>query len=309
MVVNRQPAWDGRTYYSEPQLRAAPFNNKLVGSYIFLAGLSGAAQVLATAADCVHGPSAAPTVRRGRYLALLAPSVGALCLILDLHTPQRFYKMMRLIKSTSPMSLGSWGLIGFSVTSTATALLQFAADRLRFSSLRGLTCLMQVPAAIAGAFMSIYTASLLSATSTPLWAAAPKSLAVRFASSAVASAAAALGLGERNDRRRRDLADIAVAALALELAATLTSQHSERRTGIDAGREQATVSAAAPLVLVLTSLLLPGRLGRAVSALGSVVLLGSGLAKRVNVLTEGDISARQPHRSLRFAQPDNLPRV
>jgi hypothetical protein len=168
---------------------------------------------------------------------------------------------------------------------------------------------MQVPAAIAGAFMSIYTASLLSATSTPLWAAAPKSLAVRFASSAVASAAAALGLGERNDRRRRDLADIAVAALALELAATLTSQHSERRTGIDAGREQATVSAAAPLVLMLTSLLLPGRLGRAVSALGSVVLLGSGLAKRVNVLTEGDISARQPHRSLRFAQSDNLPRV
>jgi polysulfide reductase-like protein len=309
MDMNSQPAWDGRTYYNESQLRPAPFNNKLVGSYIFLAGLSGAAQLLATAVDCVHGPSAAPTIRRGRFLALLAPTLGTLCLILDLHTPQRFYNMLRLIKPTSPMSLGSWGLIGFSVTSTATALLQFAADRLHFSSLRGVTRLMQFPAAIAGAFMSIYTASLLSATSTPLWAAAPKSLAVRFASSAVASAAAALGLGERNDRRRRDLAGIAVAALALELAATLTSEHAERQVGIDAGREQTTGSAAAPLVLVLTSLLLPGRLGRAASAVGSVVLLGSGLAKRVNVLARGDISARQPHRSLRFAQPDNLPRA
>ena len=41
----RQSAWDGRTYYDEPQLRPAPFNNALVGSYIFLAGLSGAAQL------------------------------------------------------------------------------------------------------------------------------------------------------------------------------------------------------------------------------------------------------------------------
>ncbi len=309
MSMNEQPAWDGRTYYNEPQLRAAPFNNALVGSYIFLAGLSGAAQLLTTVMDATRGPGAASTTRRGRYLAMLAPTVGALCLILDLHTPQRFYNMLRLIKPTSPMSLGSWVLVGFGVTSTATAVLQFAADRLRGSRLRGVARITQVPAALAGAFMSTYTASLLSATSTPLWAAAPKSLAVRFASSAVASAAAALGLGERNDRSRRDLDNLAVAALAVELAATLASEHAERQVGIDDGGKQSAGRAAVPLVLLLTSLLLPGFLGRAVSTLGSVAALGGGLAMRVDTLTEGDTSARQSHRSLRFAQPDNLPRA
>ena len=221
--MDEQSAWDGRTYYNEPQLRPAPFNNVLVGSYIFLAGVSGAAQLLATVLDNAHGPVAASTVRRGRYLAMLAPILGTLCLILDLHTPGRFYNMLRLIKATSPMSLGSWGLAGFSATSAGTALLQFTADRLRYSWLLGLARITQVPAALTGAFMGTYTASLLSATSTPVWAAAPRNLAVRFASSAVASAAAALRLAERTDRRRRDLDSIAVAALAVELAATLAS--------------------------------------------------------------------------------------
>ena len=308
--MTEQSAWDGRTYYDEPQLRPAPFNNALVGSYIFLAGLSGAAQLLATVVDSAHGPAAAPTVRRGRYLALAAPVLGTLCLILDLHTPRRFYNMLRLIKATSPMSLGSWGLVGFSVTSAVTASLQFAADRLRFSWLRSLARLTQIPAALTGAFMGTYTASLLSATSTPLWAAAPKSLAVRFASSAAASAAVALGLGERNDRRRRDLDSIAVAALAVELAATLASEHAECQAGIgDASHSQTARPIAIPLVLLLTSLVLPGRLGRTLSAVGSLALLGGGLAMRIRVLHRGDQSARQSYRSLRFAQLDNLPRT
>jgi hypothetical protein len=60
-------------------------------------------------------------------------------------------------------------------------------------------------------------------------------------------------------------------------------------------------------VLLLTSLLLPGRLGRTLSAVGSLTLLGDALAMRIRVLQRGDQSARLPHRSLRFAQPDNLP--
>jgi len=308
--MDEQSAWDGRTYYNEPQLRPAPFNNVLVGSYIFLAGVSGAAQLLATVLDNAHGPVAASTVRRGRYLAMLAPILGTLCLILDLHTPRRFYNMLRLIKATSPMSLGSWGLAGFSATSAGTALLQFTADRLRYSWLLGLARITQVPAALTGAFMGTYTASLLSATSTPVWAAAPRNLAVRFASSAVASAAAALRLAERTDRRRRDLDSIAVAALAVELAATLASEQAEcqARSG-HASRKRTPEPMVIPLALLLASLVLPGRLGRTVSAVGSLASLGVGLAMRISVLHRGDQSARQPHRSLRFAQFDNLPRA
>jgi protein NrfD len=113
--------WDGRTYYGRPQLKSAPFNAVLVGSYVFLAGLSGAAQVLATALDRAAISGAEPTVRRGRLLSLLAPTIGTVCLIFDLHTPKRFYNMLRLVKATSPMSLGSWALVAFSGASVAIA--------------------------------------------------------------------------------------------------------------------------------------------------------------------------------------------
>ena len=47
----------GATYYGRPQLKPAPFNNWLVGSYVFLAGLSGAAQLLATVLDLGARPT------------------------------------------------------------------------------------------------------------------------------------------------------------------------------------------------------------------------------------------------------------
>ena len=214
-----------------------------------MAGLSGAAQLLATLTELAGGRTAAPVVRRGRYLALLAPTVGSLCLILDLHTPKRFYNMLRLIKTTSPMSLGSWALVGFGLTSAATAASQWAASFLGCSWLRRVARLTQIPAAVVGGFMGTYTASLLSATSTPSWAAVPKSLAVRFASSAIASAAASLGLGERDEERRRDLDSVAIAALTVELAATLSAEDVQRRAGIDDAPHAPNLDAIAPLVV------------------------------------------------------------
>src|ERR1700684_2356794 len=80
--------WNGPTYYGRPALKEAPFNAWVVGGYVFLAGLTGAASILSTIADLRRGRPAAETVRRGRYLALLAPSVGGALLIYDLHTPQ-----------------------------------------------------------------------------------------------------------------------------------------------------------------------------------------------------------------------------
>ena len=48
-------SWDGRSYYGRRQLKPAPFNRALVGSYVFLAGLSGGAQLLASALDLARG--------------------------------------------------------------------------------------------------------------------------------------------------------------------------------------------------------------------------------------------------------------
>src|SRR3978361_2341534 len=193
-----QEAWQGPTYYGRPQLKAAPFENWVVGGYIFCAGLAGASALISTIAGLSRAPEAAGLVRVGRYLALLAP-LSAPLLVYDLHTPKRFYNMLRIAKRTSPMSIGTWILMGFSVFAGLSAAAQFVSDRapgLRW--MRRVAQVADVPAAVAGAGLSTYTATLLSATSTPLWAAAPRALAVRFGASSVAAGAASLSPVERS---------------------------------------------------------------------------------------------------------------
>jgi formate-dependent nitrite reductase membrane component NrfD len=312
--------WTGGTYYGRPQLKAAPFENPVVGLYVFLAGLSGGAQLLAGLLDLARDPAAGRTVRRGRLLALLAPTLGSACLVFDLHTPRRFYNMLRVAKGTSPMSIGTWILMGFSATSFATAALQVLADRMpRLRWLRTAATAAHLPAAAAGAGLGTYTAALFSATSTPLWAAAPKALAVRFGASAVACGAAALGLGERRSRIGRDLDSIAMAALAVELAATLASEQRYRATGVDRALPSsggmadrlggAGFGTLLPLGLYLGSLLLTRGRSRTLTTAASLAVLAGGLAMRIGVMAAGDTSALRPDISMRFAQPENLPKV
>ena len=313
----RDRRWQGPTYYGRSQLKAEPFNNWVVGGYVFLAGLSGASALLSMAADLGRG-RAQDAVRRGRYLSLLAPTLGSLLLIWDLHTPKRFYNMFRVAKGTSPMSIGTWILTGFSAFAGLSAAAQFVSDRVPgLHWLRGAARASSIPAAAAGAGLSTYTASLLAATSTPLWAAAPQALAVRFGSSSVASGAAALCLGERSRRTRRALDVIAMAALATELAATVASHRTYKQKGVadalkgDWGTVEKLgvtgLGVAVPLGLHATSLLAGRRLGR-VSTLASLAVLAGSAMLRVSIMAAGDESARRPDVSFRFSQPENLPR-
>ncbi len=312
-------AWQGPTYYGRSQLKPAPFENWVVGGYIFLAGLSGAAAMLSALLDVSRGEDAAPAVRRGRYLSLLASTIGPALLVWDLHTPKRFYNMLRIAKPTSPMSIGTWILMGFSAFSGAGAVAQFVADRvpsLRWP--RRATRVAQVPAAVAGAGLSTYTASLLSATSTPLWAAAPKQMAVRFGASSIAAGASALSLTEAPGLVRRKLDAVTVAALAAELAATLGSHQTYRQTGVaealnggwgrveDWGATQLGV--VAPLALHGAAALLSRRNTAEMSGLASLAVLAGSLLLRVSVMGAGDESARRPEVSFRFSQPENLPK-
>jgi len=323
--------WTGPTYYGRPQLKAAPFENWVVGGYIALAGLSGAAAILSTLADLTRGSrrdadvrrgsrrDTEGVVRRGRYLALLAPTLGSALLIWDLHTPQRFYNMLRVAKRTSPMSIGTWLLVSFSAFSGFAAAAQFLADRMPGARwLRGAARAGSVPAAAVGTGLSTYTAALLSATSTPLWAAAPRALAVRFGSSSVASGAAALSLAEPSGRTGRALDKIALAALALELAAGAASHRAYKRKGVAAalgggwGRTEAlgatALGTALPLGLHALSLATERHRSPGLSRLASLAVLGGSLLLRVSVMGAGDESAERPEVSFRFSQPDNLPK-
>ena len=310
--------WQGPTYYGRPQLKQAPFSNWMVGGYVFLAGLSGSAALIAAVADLAEGRPAADTVRRGRYLALLAPLLGSALLVWDLHTPKRFYNMLRIAKPTSPMSIGTWILMSFSTFSLGTAAMQFLSDRVRgLGWLRRLSRLAQVPAAAAGAGLASYTSSLLSATSTPLWAAAPRTQAMRFAASSMATGAAALSLLEGSGRRRRRLDALALAALSVDLAASGASHKIYQRRGVAEaldgqwGRVERIagirLGVALPLGLQAASLALRRARPGTMSDVACLAALAGSLLFRVSFMGAGDDSASRPEVSMRFAQPENLP--
>ncbi len=309
--------WDGSTYHGRQQLKPWPFEAPVVGGYIFLAGLSGSAQILATVASATGREDLGGAVRRGRYLSLLAPTVGSALLVYDLHTPKRFYNMLRVAKATSPMSIGTWLLMGFSAFAGAAAAGQAGADRWPARRwMKVASSAAGVPAALAGAGLCTYTASLLSATSTPIWAAAPKTLAVRFGAASVASGAAALALGERDASVRAGLDAVQAIALAAEWAMAAAAQARHRQRGVDgahdsaAGRVEAVgatgLGVVLPLGLLAASSLMRRR-PRALSvAAGIATLLGSATL-RTATLSLGNVSARRPDVSFRFSTPRNLP--
>ncbi|HYH21397.1 MAG TPA: NrfD/PsrC family molybdoenzyme membrane anchor subunit [Azospirillum sp.] len=298
----------GESYYGRPALKPSPFGWKTSG-YIFLAGLSGSAQIIGTVADLTGRPGSEKLVHNARHVAMAAPTLGALLLIGDLHTPSRFYNMLRIFRRTSPMSIGSWILTGFGAFSALTLGAQWLG-------LPRVARVAQVPAAVAGAGMSVYTAALLSSTSTPLWASSPRLLAVRFGSSAMACAAAALSLGERVDGRPENaptLDRVAMAASAVDLIASVASEREHHAEGV-AGPVDDTVwapvqkvgaialGAAAPVVCHAINTR-RRRPSAALSVLGSLAILAGGMALRSAILHAGNRSAERPADYFRFAQP------
>src|SRR5579883_252033 len=286
----------GETYYGLPALKPSPYG-WLVGLYIFTGGLAGAAQIIATVADLLGPPAAAGLVRRGRLVALAGAVIGGPLLIIDLHRPGRFLNMLRIFRKTSPMSIGTYILMSFGAFSALAAL----------GSLPGLRVVGRiagVPAALAGAGMTSYTAALLAATSTPLWAAQPRLLGARFASSAMATGAAALSLGQRLSGEAETcsaLDSIAMTASGAELALSLAGEGRLPPQSSVASLGIAALCEAAPLVLYGLSRG-PGASARRLSLLASVAVLAGGLLMRVAILKAGNASAKRPTDYFRMTQ-------
>ena len=317
MLDGPSNAWQGQTYYGRSQLKAAPFNVYAVGGYIFLAGLSGGAMIVSTIAEQAGHRDGVG--RRGRFLSVLAPTIGSALLVWDLHTPQRFMNMMRIAKRTSPMSIGTWILLSFTAFAMPAAAAEAASSFVpRPNLLRRIARAAPVPAAVFGTGLGTYTAALLSATSTPLWAAAPRALATRFASSPIVTGASALALTEAQPRTRRALDVVTLAGLAVEATAAAMSHRIFERAGVAAALESPSGRAEywggqvagtlAPAALKAVSLV-AGRHGRALSSLASIAALAGSAVFRISIMAAGNVSASSPDVSMRFAQRDNLPRT
>ncbi len=95
----------------------------LIVNYLFLGGLSAGlffVSGLATWLQDKDGNPAHPAL--AKLGALLAPwpvSLGSALLILDLGKPMRFWKLFLHVRWRSPMSIGSWLLVAFTLLSLA----------------------------------------------------------------------------------------------------------------------------------------------------------------------------------------------
>lgn len=161
----------------------------LIDLYFFLGGLAGGAFVIATVANLFGGGRHRDIVRIGYYVAFLAILPGPLFLALDLGLPTRFLHMLMVskpsveigmdaltvgpfhLKPFSPMSVGAWALLGFSVLAFLAALDVFREDR-GGRSMRTLRVVVGVIGGFFGFFIAAYPGVLLGATARPLFVSA-----------------------------------------------------------------------------------------------------------------------------------------
>ena len=128
--------------------------------------------------------------------------------------------MLRVIKPTSPMSVGSW-VLGASSTAIAFANVRTHLGWFpRLGRLAGAT-------AVLGPALSTYTAVLMADTAIPVWHEARGELPFVFAAGAAMSAGSAMALIGGGGPARR----LALVGAAGELAATTVMQRRLGRVG------------------------------------------------------------------------------
>jgi protein NrfD len=309
------PHYQGETYYGQPAIKPSHYG-QLVASYLFIGGLAGASQIIATIAELCGRDEDRAVVRAGRYMALAGALAGPAFLIADLRTPERWYNMLRIFRRTSTMSIGAWSLVTFGAMSALTAAAQGLADRLGNVFYRRVARWFALPAAATGAVVATYTGTLLGATSTPLWAGADRILPALFGTSAAATSAAALSLAgqlkqqQANATRRLERLALMAAGTELLLCSALDRRRDEKNLGKPLKQEPvATVYQAgykglgliAPLVIHGLGML-TGRRSRTWSAAAAIATLAGGYILRSVIVYAGKESANRPEDYFHFTQ-------
>src|SRR5450759_3399331 len=186
------------SYYDRPVLKAPVWSWEIIWYFCF-GGLASGSYVIASIASLFGSRDDRAVARAGYYLSLLAVLPCPPLLIKDLGRPERFLNMFRMFKLKSPMSMGTWGLLTFSLFSGVTAVIQAARDGLlgRWWGARLLAALPQkliaLPGSAFGIFLGGYTGVLLAASSIPLWSRS-KHLGAIFISSAISTSSALISL-------------------------------------------------------------------------------------------------------------------
>lgn len=260
--------------------------------YFFIGGLAAGSYFLAALADLLGTERQRSVVRIGYLLALPLVAICPVLLTLDLGMPVRTLYMFRLFKLSSPMSVGSWALVGFGLFALASAVLLLAerrADPSRAAQFVRLRRLIAVPGMLLGFFVASYTGVLLGATNRPIWA-GNAWLGSLFIASAAALGLGAIALWPAEARlaalRRLDLFSLGIEALLLVLfLQSLGAGAAPFLTGSLAPLFWGAVVVAGVVVPFATQALGRGR--RALEVVTAALMLVGGFTLRYVVLAAG----------------------
>ncbi len=308
-------------YYGLPPVKHSHYHWKTALSY-FAEAVGGGSQVIATLIDLGGSREDRTLVRAGRYLALASSLASPALLISELHTPRRWFNMLRIFRPTSPMSIGNLSLTAFGLFSGLAAVGEIGKDTGHGSSAgRPAGRILGIPAAAAGAMICLYTGTELEETSTPLWASAHPMLAPLFGATGMSIGAAALSLTAEflnvSDAARRRLGRFAMLAQGVQLTAAKLLEHAWRRLP-SAGSFQGSGHALTFRYGILgLGILFPLAVhirqegGRTISRQGvlaaSLAALAGGFATYSAVLEAGNTSADRPRDYFAYTRPATPP--
>lgn len=285
------------SYYGRHVVKPAPWRHE-IPAYLFLGGLAAGSGLIG-----VGGAAAGyPALRRvGRFGALLGAALGGGALALDLGKPSRALNMMRTVKLTSPMSIGSWILTAFGGAAGLAAVTELGRGLDNQGSIVARTLrVADAPATVGSAIFSAplaaYTAVLLADTASPTWHESYRELPFVFVSSANA-AASGLALLAAPTSQNGPARKLAAVSAVVELAAfekmqrtlgeTLTEPLHDGRAGrwITSSK---FLTAGGALGAVLF-----GR-NRAAAAVSGLALMAGSVCTRFGVFEAGIESAKDP---------------
>ena len=271
-----------------------------IPAYLFLGGLAAGSQLLATGAHLTGNDALR---RPTRITAGVALTLSAAALVEDLGKKSRFVNMLRTVKLTSPMSVGSWILSGYAAGTVPSV----AAEVTRMVDLPGtalvraadLVRAVETPTTLLGAFFSpplaAYTAVLLSGTATPLWNEAHRHLPFVFVGSA-AAASGGMAMLTTPVSHAGPARAFALLGVTADLVAMRVLEQHLGMVGepLHQGRPGVLSKASTACNLAgLVGTLALGRSRAGAAVAGTAFLLGS-LATRFAVFEAGMASARDP---------------
>ncbi|WP_153504147.1 NrfD/PsrC family molybdoenzyme membrane anchor subunit [Cumulibacter manganitolerans] len=290
------------SYYGHQIVKPAPWGHE-IPAYFFLGGVAAGSGLIGALA---HGKGLGTLRRNSRYSALGAVALSGATLIADLGRPERFVNMLRTVKLTSPMSVGTWIFSAFSASS-GLAVAAEAASALGIGSGRsGAGRAVGKALAVAGPLASIgsaafsaplasYTAVLASDTATPLWHESYRELPFVFTGSALA-ASSGLAMLTTPAAQTAEVRRLAVLGAAADTAAFHLMKHrlGQLAEPLERGRPGTLAKAATALTAAGaagTALFGRSRLG---SALSGLALMAGSAATRFAVVEAGIESAKDP---------------